>query len=56
MLRDSLSSGELVPLLTDYESDRVDIHVLYPVALRNEPRIRLYVEAVRARLAADVPR
>lgn len=55
MVQDSLSSGELVALLVDEETDGVDVHALYPVALRDAPRIRLYLEALQANLGAAAP-
>ena len=50
--RDAIASGALVRLLPDREGERVDVHALYPRQRRLSAKVRVFVEAVAAHLAA----
>jgi DNA-binding transcriptional LysR family regulator len=50
--RDAIANGSLVRILPDHEGDRVDVHALYPRHRSLSAKVRVFVEAVAAHLAA----
>ena len=51
-MRAVLASGALVRLLPDREGERVDVHALCPRQRSLSAKVRVFVEAIAAHLAA----
>lgn len=53
LVGEDLRAGRLVPLLTDWDFGRLGIHLLYPQRRHRPARLRVFVEALTARLGTD---
>lgn len=53
LVGDDLRAGRLVPLLTEWDFGRLGIHVLYPQRRYRPARVRVFVDALLARLGDD---
>lgn len=51
--RDAVADGTLVRLLPDHEGERVDVHALYPRQRSLSAKVRVFVDALSAHLAAS---
>jgi DNA-binding transcriptional LysR family regulator len=54
MCRAELESGELRPVLLDYQLDPVDVHAVYPAGRRPSPKVRAFSDYLAAKLARNV--
>jgi DNA-binding transcriptional LysR family regulator len=50
--RDAIADGTLVHLLPDHEGERVEVHALYPRQRSLSAKVRVFVDALTAYLAA----
>jgi len=50
--RDAVANGTLVRILPDHEGERIDVHALYPRHRSLSAKVRVFVEALTADLAA----
>jgi len=51
--RDAVANGTLVRILPDHEGERVDVHALYPRHRSLSAKVRAFVDALTAHLAAE---
>ena len=51
--RDALAAGTLVRVLPDYSSDGVDVHALYPSHRSLSAKVRVFIDALAAHMAAS---
>ena len=51
--RDAIADGTLVRLLPDHEGERVEVHALYPRQRSLSAKVRVFVDALSAHLAAS---
>ena len=54
MCRAELESGELCPILLDYELDQVDVHAVYPGGRRPSLKVRAFSDYLAAKLGAGM--
>jgi DNA-binding transcriptional LysR family regulator len=52
--RDAIANGTLVRILPDHEGERIDVHALYPRHRSLSAKVRVFVDAVVAHLAAPM--
>ena len=52
--RDAIASGTLVRILPDHEGERIDVYALYPRHRSLSAKVRVFVDAVVAHLAAPM--
>jgi DNA-binding transcriptional LysR family regulator len=50
--RDALAEGLLVRVLPDHSTDSVDVHSLYPSHRRLSAKVRVFIDALAAHMAA----
>ncbi|QRY70393.1 LysR family transcriptional regulator (plasmid) [Ensifer sp. PDNC004] len=50
-----IREGRLVPLLEEFERDEPPVCVVYPTRKHVSPKVRLFIEAIRAEWAAGAP-
>jgi DNA-binding transcriptional LysR family regulator len=53
MCRAELESGELVPILLDYQLDPVDVHAVFPGGRRPSTKVRVFSDYLVATLGAQ---
>jgi DNA-binding transcriptional LysR family regulator len=53
VVRDDLESGRLARLLPEWEPEPVELHALYPSRLNSSPKVRVFLEFIRARFGSD---
>ena len=49
-----LATGELVPILHDYQLDPVDVHAVYPGGRRPSIKVRAFSDYLAAQLAMNL--
>ena len=54
MCRAELATGELVPILHDYQLDPVDVHAVYPGGRRPSIKVRAFSDYLAAQLAMNL--
>jgi len=54
MCRAELATGELVPILHDYQLDPVDVHAVYPGGRRPSIKVRAFSDYLAAQLAVNL--
>jgi DNA-binding transcriptional LysR family regulator len=54
MCRVELATGELVPILRDYQLDPVDVHAVYPGGRRPSVKVRAFSDYLAAELAMNL--
>jgi DNA-binding transcriptional LysR family regulator len=52
--RDGIANGTLVRILPDHEGERIDVHALYPRHRSLSAKVRVFVDALTAYLAAPL--
>jgi len=53
--QDAVASGLLIHLLQDYQADRLEVHALYPSHRSLSAKLRVFLDALIAHLAAGYP-
>ena len=56
LARDALADGTLVRVLPDHDGDTVDAHALHPRHRSLSAKVRAFVDALTAHLAASRPK
>jgi DNA-binding transcriptional LysR family regulator len=53
MYRWELETGDLVPILSGYQLDPVEVHAVYPAGRRPSLKVRAFSDYLAAKLAAE---
>jgi DNA-binding transcriptional LysR family regulator len=55
VVRADIGQGRLIRVLADWEPDPVELHALYPSRLDSSPKVRAFLQFLRARFGSEFP-
>jgi DNA-binding transcriptional LysR family regulator len=55
VVRADIEQGRLIRVLADWEPDPVELHALYPSRLDSSPKVRAFLQFLRARFGSEFP-